>query len=163
MTEPTAVGTKTRTSWINRWSPMLLGAGLVIIVDQVSKSLALARGATFFNPGIAFGLLADHATIALAIAVTGLTAVVVFLLRSRPSPLTLLGVGMIIGGGLGNILDRVPAGRRPGVVDWITIPGYGPHFNLADVAIRAGVLVVIAGMAAQVVGARRRKATTPGA
>lgn len=138
---------------------MLLGAGLVVVVDQVSKNLALARGAVFFNPGIAFGLLADHPWLALGVAVTGLTAVVV--LRTGPSPLTVLGVGMIIGGGLGNILDRVPTGRRPGVVDWISIPGYGPHFNLADVAIRSGVLLVIAGMATQLVVERRGRRTTP--
>ncbi|MFN8172198.1 MAG: signal peptidase II [Candidatus Nanopelagicales bacterium] len=161
MTEPVAIGKTSGALRFGRRWPMLLGAGLVVVVDQVSKNLALARGAVFFNPGIAFGLLADHPWLALAVAVTGLTAVVVLVLRTGPSPLTVLGLGMIIGGGLGNILDRVPTGRRPGVVDWISIPGYGPHFNLADVAIRSGVLLVIAGMASHLVVERRRRVTTP--
>jgi signal peptidase II len=130
-------------------------SGAVLLVDQVTKGLALSRGSVYFNPGIAFGLLADHALVSLFLAGAGIAVVAMAAVRSAASPVTLVGMGLIIGGGLGNLVDRVPVDRRPGVVDWITLPRYGPHFNLADVAIRVGLLVVLAGIAVRARGPGR--------
>ena len=124
--------------------------GLAVLLDQVTKAIAvasLARGEeenVFFgldmthvrNEGIAFGALSGGGPVlvgAIALALTGLIAF--FVLNSRLR-LLWLPVGLILGGALGNLADRA---REGAVIDFID-PIAWPAFNLADAAIVIGVL-----------------------
>jgi signal peptidase II len=76
-------------------------------------------------------------------------------MRSR---IAATAVGLMLGGGGGNLLDRVlraPGPLRGGVVDWLQPAGTTGWMNLADLAISAGVAVVVI---ATLLGAWRRRA-----
>jgi signal peptidase II len=135
------------------WLRMLAVCGLVLALDQISKGLirdSLAPGervdlalgfdlARVTNSGIAFGLLDDSSDAAvLAITIAGLGIVTAWFAVDANRPGLWLGVGLLLGGALGNLADRI---RHDGVTDFIDPPLW-PAFNLADVSITAGVVVI---------------------
>jgi signal peptidase II len=84
--------------------------------------------------------LGQIALVALTLAVTGL--LILWLIRSR-SALPAVGLGLIIGGALGNAIDRVAHGA---VIDYLDLHAFGRHFfvfNVADAAINIGVALLI--------------------
>ena len=134
----------------------------VVVVDQSVKAGVLAYSAgpdvepkplapfldlaLRWNRGISFSLFARDsasgqiALVALTLVVTGF--LIVWLFRSR-SPLPAVGLGLIIGGALGNAIDRVAHGA---VVDYLDLHAFGRHFfvfNAADAAINIGVVLLI--------------------
>jgi signal peptidase II len=131
------------------WARALGTVVAVVVIDQVTKKIAdgeLDRGQSvnvFFglditntrNKGVAFGALGGAATlIAILIAV----ALIVFIVRASRRIGSLgwaVALGLLLGGALGNLVDRVRGG---GVIDFID-PALWPVFNLADVAIVVGV------------------------
>ena len=140
-----------------------LGLALaVIVLDQFSKTLILgnyqlgdSRYVTSFfnvvrvhNSGAAFSFLAGAGGwqrwffIALGFVATGF---IVWMLRSHPTQkLFCFAVTMIMGGALGNVIDRMLHGY---VVDFIQVHAggwYFPSFNLADSAITLGAVLLIA-------------------
>lgn len=147
------VRTRTRRSG----TILIASAAAVIALDQATKALAASKLASgrpvpivggvlslqlLRNPGGAFGILQSQPL--LFFAATGLivAAVLVWGLRSGQAPVAL---GLVAGGGLGNLIDRVV--RAPGhlhgrVVDFIHLR-YWPTFNLADTSIVVGVGLLI--------------------
>src|SRR5580704_9139326 len=134
----------------------------VVLVDQIVKAGVLSYSAQSdvdpmpltpfldlalrWNRGISFSLFARDsafgqiALVALTLAVTGLLTV--WLLRSR-SALPAAGLGLIIGGALGNAMDRLAHGA---VLDYLDLHAFGRHFfvfNIADAAINIGVALLI--------------------
>ena len=134
----------------------------VVLVDQIAKAGVLAYFAGSdveptpltpfldlalrWNRGISFSLFARDSAlgqivlVALTLAVTGLLTL--WLVRSR-SALPAVGLGLIIGGALGNAIDRVAHGA---VVDYLDLHAFGRHFfvfNAADAAINIGVALLI--------------------
>ncbi len=131
-----------------------------LAVDQLTKLLALnslVQGAAFpvvgtlirftlvRNPGIVWGLFSRY-----PLVLTGLSAIIVIGLLSYLAVcgprrgLRALAFGLVIGGASGNLVDRVF--RAGGVVDFIDIGTRGfrwPAFNCADLAITAGVLMLV--------------------
>jgi signal peptidase II len=94
------------------------------------------------NRGIAFGLL-DGRSIALTVlTVAALALLVGYFALHTNRPLLWLATGLLLGGALGNLLDRV---RDDAVTDFIDLPLW-PAFNVADMAITAGVLVLLAAL-----------------
>jgi signal peptidase II len=95
------------------------------------------------NPGGAFGLFGGQPWLFLA-ATVGVCAVIVFLSTRLASRLTAVGLGLILGGALGNLTDRILHG--PGisgeVTDFIDFHIW-PVFNAADSAIVIGAAVVV--------------------
>jgi signal peptidase II len=92
------------------------------------------------NHGVAFGILPGHhiaVTIVIGLAVLGLLA---YFTRHATKPLIWLPTGLLIGGALGNILDRL---RDGSVTDFIKFPLGWPPFNLADASITFGVLLLV--------------------
>jgi len=92
------------------------------------------------NHGVAFGFLPGHhitVTLVIGVAVLGLLA---YFLRHSSKPLIWLPTGLLIGGALGNILDRL---RDGSVTDFIKLPLGWPPFNLADASITVGVLLLV--------------------
>ncbi|MGA5191430.1 signal peptidase II [Streptomyces griseoincarnatus] len=96
-----------------------------------------------FNPGVAFSFAADAPSWTV-IAVTALitTAVAVALWRTAPAARRVWGVSLaaILGGALANLIDRAPDGK---VTDYLHT-GWWPTFNLADVFIVCGGLLLVA-------------------
>jgi signal peptidase II len=92
------------------------------------------------NRGVAFGFLpGSHlgVTILIGLALIGL---LVYFARHSAQPLVWLPTGMLIGGALGNVADRLRAGS---VTDFIKLPLGWPPFNLADASITLGILVLL--------------------
>ena len=127
---------------------------LVLGIDQLSKHLvrnSIVPGeqvkvlpgiqlVNTSNHGIAFGLEAGSqiaVTILVGVALLGL---LVYFATHASRPLMWLPTGLLIGGALGNLLDRVRTGS---VVDFIKLPLGWPPFNLADASIVVGVLLLL--------------------
>jgi signal peptidase II len=91
------------------------------------------------NHGVAFGAFADGQTVVGIVIAVALTALVVYFVMNARRPLLWLPTGMLLGGALGNIVDRV---RDGAVTDFIKLPLW-PAFNLADMSITFGVLVLL--------------------
>lgn len=94
------------------------------------------------NRGASFGLGAGHPGLVAATAAAGLVVLGVWLVRAQDR-LSRYGLAAALGGGLGNLVDRAAHGA---VTDWINLTGYPATFNVADVAIRAGLLAALIGL-----------------
>jgi signal peptidase II len=91
------------------------------------------------NHGVAFGFLpGNHLGVTILISLALLALLVYFALHAT-RPLIWLPTGMLIGGALGNILDRL---RHGSVTDFIKLPLGWPPFNLADTSITLGILIL---------------------
>jgi signal peptidase II len=143
---------------VRRWYVL---AGLVVILDQISKWVVLENirfGETIYvapfwnwvltyNPGAAFSFLADQPGwqrwffTALALAVSGWIA---FELRRHPEQKMLsLALALIMGGALGNVIDRVRFGAVVDFIQWHAAGYYWPAFNVADSAITVGAILLV--------------------
>jgi signal peptidase II len=135
------------------WARMLIVCGLVVVADQAAKGAIietmamgertdLALGvdlARVTNSGIAFGLLDQGSDgVVLAVTIAALALVVGWFAYDPRRPGFWLGVGLLTGGALGNLADRIRAGA---VTDFLDPPLW-PAFNVADIAITAGVIVI---------------------
>jgi signal peptidase II len=134
--------------------PALAACGVVVAVDQGTKALATSlvdRGErvevlpflafeNVRNKGVAFGLGDDISAVVVGATVIVLLGLLVFLAsRSRTGWPIWLPAALLIGGALGNLADRV---RDGAVIDFIDLPLW-PTFNLADVSIVVGVLLLL--------------------
>lgn len=149
----------------------LILAAAVIVADQLSKwwivervmrpegvadtpfytPLALSLTPFFnlvmtWNRGVSFGVFNNHGDWN-AVALSGLSLVIVVALllwlRKTTSRLVALALGAIIGGALGNVIDRV---RWGAVADFLDIHAFGwhwPAFNMADSAITIGAVLLV--------------------
>lgn len=140
-------------------------AGLIVVLDQISKWVVLgsiAPGEVIyvapfwnwvlaFNPGAAFSFLADQPGwqrwffTVLALGVSGWIA---FELKKHPEQkLMALALTLVMGGALGNVIDRVRFGAVVDFIQWHAAGFYWPAFNVADSAISVGaVLLIIASL-----------------
>lgn len=136
-------------------------AALVLLADQASKIALLERFGLrerspvevtpFFNLvavwnyGISFGMLArdSNANRLFLIAIAGVILLMLYVwLRRAGRKRTALAIGMVMGGAVGNIIDRFRLGA---VFDFLDVHAYGYHwpaFNVADSAICIGVLLL---------------------
>ncbi len=117
-------------------------------VNFADKPVVVIPGVLRFtfgeNPGAAFSMFQDGGTL---FGVAALVAVSVILWSVRqPRPLLeVIGLGLIMGGAVGNLVDRVARGEGlldGHVIDWIQFPNF-PVFNLADSSITIGVALMI--------------------
>lgn len=93
------------------------------------------------NPGVAFSLFSGDSV--LAGVLTGILTVVVVVCAFRAASVSAgVVLGLVLGGALGNDIDRIARRATGGVVDFIKLPHW-PAFNLADVAITAGVVGLV--------------------
>jgi signal peptidase II len=92
------------------------------------------------NNGVAFGLLPGHHIAVTLVIGLALLALLVYFALHATRPLIWLPTGMLLGGALGNILDRLRDGY---VTDFIKLPLGWPPFNLADTSITLGVLLLL--------------------
>ena len=134
---------------------------VVVVLDQLTKWWALEaltqpsrivdlvwtlRLRVIYNTGTAFSLTSDSGPIVSVIAL----AVVAFLLwsgRSQRSPWVLAAYGLVVGGTLGNLVDRLFRDGNDGflggaVVDFVDLQWF-PVFNLADAALTIGIALLL--------------------
>ena len=126
---------------------------IVVVADQVTK--ALVRGGIDVgeedsvlpavtlvhvrNTGVAFGAFAGGGAIVVVLVVAALSALLYYFFTHLDKRLVWLPTGMLLGGSIGNIIDRV---RDGAVTDFVKLPAW-PAFNVADIAITFGVLVLL--------------------
>jgi len=91
------------------------------------------------NRGAAFGILQGKSWFFLIMAVMVVTALIYYNLRHTPKPWGQYGMGLIVGGTIGNVIDRWYWGA---VRDFFSI-GWFPVFNIADMAITTGGALVL--------------------
>ena len=129
-------------------------AAAVVAVDQITKQLALDglrdgpidvidgvfRLRLAFNSGGAFGLLQGLPGFFLVASIV-VVCLIVFWVRHLDDPRSIAPLGLILGGGLGNLADRVLRDLNGNVVDFLDFHIW-PVFNLADSAIVIGVLTI---------------------
>jgi signal peptidase II len=131
----------------------LATAGLVVVVDQATKQLAVSRIErgeevdVFFglhltnarNTGVAFGALEGGGAVVAVLIALSLLLLLAYFAVHRERPWLWLPVGLLLGGALGNLADRARIGA---VIDFID-PVAWPAFNLADSCIVVGVLALL--------------------
>ncbi len=137
------------SSWI-RVGLVVVG---VVVADQLSKCAVrhsivpgeerkLLPGVQLVNTrnhGVAFGLFPGGGAAVTILIALALLALLVYFARHSSESLIWLPTGLLIGGALGNIADRVRAGS---VTDFVKLPLGWPPFNLADASITLGILIL---------------------
>ena len=128
-------------------------AVLVLVADQASKAIvrgSIGRGESVDlvlginlvntrNSGVAFGFFSGGGAIVAIVAALALVALLVFFGTHLTRPLVWLPTGLLIGGAVGNLIDRVAEGA---VTDFVDVSIW-PAFNVADAAITIGVLSLL--------------------
>jgi signal peptidase II len=135
------------------WVRVGLVLAVVVAIDQLSKRAvrgSIAEGEErkllpgielvhTRNRGVAFGLLpGSHVLVTILIGVA-LVLLLAYFARHAGQPLLWLPTGMLLGGALGNIVDRLDEGS---VTDFVKLPLGWPPFNLADTSIVVGVVLL---------------------
>lgn len=141
-----------------RW---YLLAAVVVALDQISKQVVLATiryGETIyvapfwnwvltFNRGAAFSFLASEAgwqRWLFTVLALGVSGWIVFMLRQHAGQRLLsLALALIMGGALGNVIDRFRFGAVVDFVQWHAAGFYWPAFNIADAAISVGAVLMV--------------------
>lgn len=145
-----------RSAW--RWFALALA---VVVADQVTKAIVLARFVfgervevtgffnmvLVYNKGAAFSFLSDAGgwqTPALVVfALVAIGVVGAFIVRSPGRTIFLSGLGLILGGALGNLIDRLRFGQVVDFLDFHAGAWHWPAFNVADSAITIGAVLLI--------------------
>jgi len=131
------------------WRLALALCGLVVLLDQATKAIVEAnlvpgehvdvvgplRLTDSHNTGVAFGLAGGSGAGIVVLTLAALGLILVLFVREPDRRTMWVAVGLLAGGALGNLADRL---REGAVVDYVEI-GSWPPFNLADMAIVAGV------------------------
>jgi signal peptidase II len=136
-------------------------AATVIAGDQITKLLAvryLSDGPVHIVGGLHLQLYrnyagpgghwAGHTVLISLFTVVAAVGLIAFIARSRLDRFTAIGLGLFLGGAVGNGLDRLLRGPGPlhgGVVDWLAPSAHGGSMNLADLSLNAAVLLIVAG------------------
>ena len=136
-----------------QWLALAIVAGAAIIADQLTKqvvgrTLGLGDSVDLFGPfsihhvqnsGIAFGLFGSRTAIVIAVTGVAVGAMLVFFARSgRRHPVLPVALGLVLGGSIANLIDRVRLGH---VTDFLDLVAW-PAFNLADTFIVVGVAIL---------------------
>src|SRR2546430_1058710 len=91
------------------------------------------------NRGVAFGFLPGNHTGVTILVGVALLALFAYFARHSTRPLIWLPTGLLLGGALGHVIDRA---RHGAVTDFVKLPLGWPPFNLADVSITLGILIL---------------------
>jgi signal peptidase II len=91
------------------------------------------------NHGVAFGFLPGDQVLVTVLIGAALVLLLLYFARHCTQPLLWLPTGMLLGGALGNIIDRVRIGA---VTDFVKLPLGWPPFNLADASITLGIVIL---------------------
>jgi signal peptidase II len=152
-----------------QWLALVAVAGAAVFADQLTKqvvgrTLAVGERVDLVGPvsihhvensGIAFGFFASRTTIVIAITAVAVGWMLWFFARSgRRHPVLPVGLGLVLGGSIANLVDRIRLGR---VTDFLDLEAW-PAFNLADTFIVVGVVMLFAAL---VLGDRSKRLHGP--
>ena len=143
---------------LRSWRGPLAIAFGIVLVDQLTKQWAvdeLADGRVIevvwtlqfnlaFNSGMAFGTATGLGPV-IGLVATGVIIWLLVSLRTEGSTLSMIGIGCVIGGAAGNLIDRLfrdGGWMRGSVVDFIDFQWF-PIFNVADMAVNVGAGLLI--------------------
>jgi signal peptidase II len=147
--------------------PFAMIAGLVVLLDQATKLLVLAKMPLYYsitvipgffnlthihNPGGAFGFMAAGSQEMRNLLFVGVSIIamglIVYFYRSTPKthPYLASALAMIFGGAVGNLVDRLRFGEVVDFLDVYLSTYHWPAFNVADSAITIGITIFIAHM-----------------
>nr|WP_245354428.1 signal peptidase II [Brachybacterium sacelli] len=139
---------------------MAVVGAVIAVLDQITKNWAEAslplldpqpflgeflQLTLLYNSGAAWGMGSGATPVVTCLQIVIVLGVIVFAVRGVRSPWYTLALGLILGGALGNIHDRLlrPPGPFHGeVVDFLELPHW-PVFNLADMAVVGGAILVV--------------------
>lgn len=130
---------------------------IVVVMDQVTKALVrselsvpgtsipllgdVLRLTYVRNLGASFGMMPGYRPLFIAVSIGVLVAIAAFIARRSPQrPWVLVALGLVAGGALGNLIDRMAMGW---VTDFLQIPFDFPVFNVADSAVVVGVSMLV--------------------
>jgi signal peptidase II len=139
---------------LGAWGRVAVVAAGVVALDQATKAIVRAtvdqgdREAVFpgveivhtRNTGVAFGALAGGGAIVTVVIVLALAALLAYFATHVRRPLVWLPTGMLLGGAIGNVIDRARSGA---VTDFVQFPLGFPPFNVADMSITFGVVILL--------------------
>ena len=145
----------------NTWRWFALSAAL-IVADQLTKWAVMAYFANrspreeltgflnlvlVYNKGAAFSMLADapgwQTPVLIVFALVASAIVGTLIVRNPHKRLFCLGLALILGGALGNLIDRVRFGQVVDFLDFHAMGWHWPAFNVADSAITVGAVLLI--------------------
>ena len=142
------------TSWL--WL-----AAMIIVADQISKWIVLGtmqpgdvhyvapffNWVLTFNPGAAFSFLSDAGgwqSWFFTVLALGVSGWIYSMLRSHTGEFRLsLALTLVLGGALGNVIDRLRFGAVVDFIQWHVAGYYWPAFNIADAAITVGAVLLV--------------------
>jgi signal peptidase II len=151
--QPVSSAKRSLAAGRSQWLVLALVAGAAILADQLTKQLVgrtLALGDSVDiagpfsihhvqNSGIAFGLFGSRTSLVIGITAIAVAAMLLFFARSgRRHPVLPAALGLVLGGSIANLVDRVRLGH---VTDFLDLVAW-PAFNLADTFIVVGVAVL---------------------
>jgi signal peptidase II len=128
-------------------------AAIVVVADRVTTALVTdhlhdARHvwgpfglALTYNSGFAFSLFSGRAFAVTVLLCIGVVVLAVVVAQVRTVTLA-VGAGLVLGGAIGNLSERIVGGHGGQVPDFITLD-YWPTFNLADACVTVGVVIVV--------------------
>ncbi len=153
---PLSVAERSLAAGMTQWAGLLAVAGAALLADQLTKhivvsTLGLDESTHVIGPlsihhvqnsGIAFGLFSSATPVVTAVTTAAVVWMLVFFARSGSRhPVLPAAFGLLIGGSLSNLFDRVRLGH---VTDFIDIHWWGLRiFNLADSFIVVGVAILL--------------------
>ncbi len=135
------------------WLLALALATLVLAADQIAKAaieanLVVGEHVDVLGPlaltlahnrGVAFGIAGGAGAPLVLLTLAALGVVVYLFARNPLRPWMWVATGLLAGGAFGNLVDRI---RADSVTDYVDLPSW-PPFNLADVAITVGVVLLV--------------------
>jgi signal peptidase II len=135
------------------WARVAAVTAGIVALDQATKAIVRAsldrgdRAAVFpgveivhtRNSGVAFGAFSGGGAVVTVVIAVALLLLLAYFATHIRRPLVWLPTGMLLGGAIGNVIDRV---RDGAVTDFVQIPLGFPAFNVADMSITFGVVVL---------------------
>ena len=147
---PVSVAERSLAAGARQWAALTAVVGAAVAADQATKHLVagqldLGERVAVVGPfsihhvqnsGIAFGLFGSRTSIVIAVTAVAVCAMLVFFARAgRRHPVMPVALGLVLGGSMANLIDRVRLGH---VTDFLDLVAW-PAFNLADTFIVVGV------------------------
>jgi signal peptidase II len=172
------------SGFATRWMPLWIAAA-VFALDRLTKVYIRAHLSSYDaiqvipgwfrivhteNPGAAFGMLADGSPFVRGVVLIGISALVLFFVlnalldrqSSFNSTANRIGLALILGGAIGNLYDRVLAGKVTDFIEVYKGSWSFPAFNVADSAITVGAAFLLVDLVRPHKKRFRHQATHPG-
>ncbi|MBU4257765.1 MAG: signal peptidase II [Proteobacteria bacterium] len=148
----------------NKYLKLAVIAGIVIILDQITKAIVLYSMPLHYsvsvipgffnithihNPGGAFGFMANQSSVLRSIVFIFFSSLAIclifYLYKKTPREYSLFtaGFALILGGAIGNLIDRIRFGKVVDFLDFYIGSLHWPAFNIADSAVSIGMVIFI--------------------